>query len=187
MMSKAGSVSDSVPMDEPQYEQLYMQFYPRLYNYSFQFTKSEQLAQDLVHEVFLKLWENRLRVEQTAIGALLFKMTRNMCLNHLKHLKIVQNVQIDLAVIKRWEELYRIEFLKDEPVDLIEKELEQCMNDIMKVIPDKCREVFVLSRMDGLKNRQIADQLGVSQKTVEKHISQALRIFRNELTVRISA
>ena len=173
-------------MDEQLCEQLYKRYYPRLYHYAYQFSKNAQMAEDLVHEVFLKVWEHRKNINPVAIESLLFKMTRNMCLNHLKHLKIVQNVQVDLAVIKRWEELYRIDFLKDEPVALIEKELDQCLNDIIEGIPEKCREVFVLSRMNGLKNRQIADQLGLSLKTVEKHISQALRIFRNEFPVGFS-
>lgn len=180
MMSKSGPRSEIPYLDELQFELVYKRLYPRLYNYSFQFVKSRQIAQDLVHEVFLKLWEHRFSNESNSIEALLFKMTRNMCLNVLKHQRIVQNVQFDLVAITRWEELYRVEFVRDEPRLLLEQELENEINEIMNGLPERCREVFILSRMQGLKNRQIAEELNLSVKTVEKHISNALRIFRHK-------
>ena len=182
-MNKTGQYSEKNQTEEQLYEQLYKRYYPRLFNYSLQFTKNKQVAQDLVHEVFLKLWEKSDNLNHVAVKALLFKMTRNMCLNYIKHLKIVQNVYVDLASITKWEELYRIEFVKDEPHMLIEKEIEQKISDIMQELPDRCREVFVLSRMKGLRNRQIAEQLNISLKTVEKHISQAIRTFKDEFSL----
>lgn len=167
--------------DEQLCEQLYKRYYSRLNNYAFQFTQNEQLAEDLVHEVFLKIWELKDTLDFTAIEALLFKMTRNMCLNHIKHLRIVQNVHVNLSSIKKWEELYHIEFVRDDPLNLFEKELEQKIADVISELPERCREVFVLSRIKGLKNSQIAEQLNISLKTVEKHISHALHIFRGEI------
>jgi RNA polymerase sigma-70 factor (ECF subfamily) len=166
---------------EAYYEGLYKQYFPRLYNFARQFTRNDVMAEDLVHEAFLKLWERMDDLDPDRVDKLLFRMVRNLCLNQIRHLKVVQNAELDLEKLTRWDELYRIEFIRDEPIMLIEKELEQKISEIMASLPDRCREVFRLSRIDGLKNRQIAEKLDISLKTVEKHIHQALVAFRHEL------
>ncbi|MEN8157470.1 MAG: RNA polymerase sigma-70 factor [Bacteroidota bacterium] len=166
---------------EADFEKLYRRLYPRLFNFSLQFTGDETISQDIVHEVYLKVWKKRDTIEPATVDALLFKMTRNMCLNYIKHLRVVENRHVELRKTQTWEELYRIGFLKDEPVLLIEKELKQKINSIIEALPVKCREVFLLSRMKGLKNREIANQLNISLKAVEKHISRAIRSFNDEL------
>ena len=128
-------------------------------------------------------WSEQYNQEQitfTAVDALVFKMIRNLCLNHIKHLKVVENKNADIADTRRWEELYRIEFVRDEPFLLIEKELEERINLTLDTLPDKCQEVFVLSRINGLKNKEIANFLNISLKAVEKHMSRALSAFKKE-------
>jgi len=167
-------------VDEHGFERLYKRYYHRLYSFSMQFTRDESVSQDLVHEVFLKLWENRESLDLPAMERMLFMITRNLCLNHLKHARIVRNKHMDLKQSRVWEELYRIDFIRDEPYLLIEQEFTQRITAIMDKLPEKCREVFVLSRVHGMMNREIAGKLNISLKMVEKHISQALRVFRNE-------
>jgi RNA polymerase sigma-70 factor (ECF subfamily) len=175
--------NNKLHLDEDAFEILYKRFYPRLYNFSLKITGEKSLSQDLVHEVFIKFWENRNNIEGNSYGALLFKMTRNMCFNYLKHLKVVENKNIDLKNSWQWEELYRIEFIKDDPYLLIEKEFEEQFREIVNDLPDRCREVFILSRVDGMKNREIATELNLSLKAIEKHISYALRILRGKFTL----
>jgi len=165
-------------LDEEAFEILYRRFYARLYNFSLKITREASVAQDIVHEVFMKIWENRAHLEGNSYGALLYKMTRNMCFNYLKHKKVVLNKSIDLNSCRQWEELYRIEFVKDDPYLLIEKELEEQFQEIVNDLPERCREVFILSRVNGMKNREIALELNLSLKAIEKHISYALRILR---------
>ena len=171
--------------DEETFEILYRRFYPRLYNFAHKIISEASVSQDMVHEVFIKLWENREHLEGDRYGALLFKMTRNMCFNYLKHKKVVLNKSIDLKSCRQWEELYRIEFIKDDPYSLIEKELEEQFQEIVYDLPERCREVFVLSRVNGMKNREIALELNLSLKTIEKHISHALRILRSRFMLPI--
>ncbi len=165
-------------LDEEAFEILYRRFYPRLYNFSLKITGEVSVSQDMVHEVFIKLWENRSNLDGNIHGALLFKMTRNMCFNFLKHQKVVENKSIYLKNIRQWEELYRIEFVKDDPYILIEKELEDQFQEIVNDLPERCREVFILSRVNGMKNREIAMELNLSLKAIEKQITYALRILR---------
>lgn len=167
-------------LGEDQFEAIYKRLYQRLSNFSCQFTKDDKLSEDIVHEVFMKLWEHRSEVQLKSVDALLFKMVRNLCLNHIKHLKVVENKNVDIVQTRRWEELYRIDFVRDEPYLLIEKELEERINQTLNALPDKCQEVFILSRVNGLKNKEIAVRLNISLKTVEKHIGRALQSFSNE-------
>lgn len=173
----------NVHIDEDAFEILYRKFYPRLHNFAFKITRVESVSQDMVHEVFLKFWENRNHIQGNSHGPLLFKMTRNMCLNHLKHIKLVENKTVDLKSSRLWEELYRIEFVKDEPYILIEKELEEQFKEIVDDLPARCKEVFILSRENGMKNSEIAQELNLSLKAIEKNITYALRILRAKFTL----
>ena len=180
-MEKKRERSEYIPLAREQFEALYKRYYPRLYNFAFQFTRDPGQAQDLVHEVFMKFWECRDTIEDIDYGGMLFRMTRNLCLNHVKHVRMVQNRYIDLKKTREWEELYRVEFYRDEPYVLIEKELQEKVEEVLQRLPEKCREVFTLSRVEEKRNAEIATQLGISVKAVEKHISRALRDFREML------
>jgi len=79
----------------------------------------------------------------------------------------------------RYDELYRIDFIGDEPYVLIEKELQTKIEKTISELPERCREVFILSRVKGLKDREISEQLHISIKNVERHIHRALNHFRN--------
>jgi RNA polymerase sigma-70 factor (ECF subfamily) len=74
--------------------------------------------------------------------------------------------------------LYRIDFVGDEPYILIEEELKIKIEKTIKSLPERCREVFILSRIEGLKNKEIAEKLGINIKNVERHLGRALQTFR---------
>ena len=115
---------------------------------------------------------------------LLFAMTRNRCLNYLKHKSIVDKYTVSyLARAKVGEErLYNYDFsFAENGHPYLYQELEQQIQRIMDSLPERCREVFLLSRFQGLKNREIAERLHISLHTVERHIQRALRIFAEAL------
>lgn len=165
--------------DESAYEILFMKYFNRLFGFAKSILKDEGLAQDIVQEVFIKIWEKRDGIESTNLDAYLYRLVRNQCISQIRHLKIVKNTHRDFSEIKNIEELYRIDFLRDEPYVCIEKELEQEIKQVINSLPERCREVFTLSRVSGLKNREIAEQLDMNIKNVEKHITKALTVFRN--------
>ena len=109
-------------------------------------------------------------------------MVRNASLNYIRHLKVVDNLKSKVKDHYHGEELYYIDLVGNKPYILIEKELERRIFEVMNSLPEKCLAVFHLSRIDGLKNREIADQLGISLKAVEKHISKALQIYRHNFS-----
>lgn len=166
--------------DEKAFGKLYQLYFPRLYTFALKIVQDTELAKDVVQNVFISLWESRNDFRYEYPEAFLYKMVRNASLNYIRHLKVVDNLKIQVKAQFLGEELYHIDMVGNQPYVLIEKELHEKVVEIMDTLPEKCRVVFLMSRIDGLKNNEIANLLGVSIKTVEKHISKALNIFREK-------
>jgi RNA polymerase sigma-70 factor (ECF subfamily) len=88
----------------------------------------------------------------------------------------------EIQISSKYEELYRIDFIGNEPYVLIEQELRLKIEKTIQTLPDRCREVFILSRMNGLKNKEIAEKLNINIKNVERHLSRAMQSFRENLS-----
>jgi RNA polymerase sigma-70 factor (ECF subfamily) len=166
--------------DEKAFGKLYMLYFPRLYSFALKIIQDNGLAKDVVQNVFISLWESRNTFRYDHPEAFLYKMVRNASLNYIRHLKVVDNLKTKVKAQFLGEELYHIDMVGNQPYILIEKELQEKVAEVMDTLPEKCKAVFLLSRIDGLKNHEIADQLGISIKTVEKHISKALIVFREK-------
>lgn len=165
--------------DELAFEKLYKLYFPRLYTFSLKIINDSALAKDVVQNVFIKIWETRTSFSFDNPEAFVYKMVRNASLNYIRHLKVVDNLKSRVKDQYLGEELYYIDMVGDEPYILIEKELQEKIFEVMNSLPDKCLAVFRMSRIEGLKNREIADQLEISIKSVEKHISKAMQIYRD--------
>lgn len=168
--------------DQKALEVLFAIYFPRLNDFARNVVKDDVISQDIVQDIFVKVWENRAKIESINIEAYLFRLVRNRCIDNIKHLKVVNNRMQEIQISSRYEELYRIDFVGNEPYVLIEQELKFKIEETVRNLPERCREVFVLSRMDGLKNREIADKLNISIKNVERHLSRALQDFRKNLS-----
>ncbi len=168
--------------DEKAFEQLYKLYFPRLYTFSLRIVNENDLAKDVVQNVFIRLWESPELFLHEHPEAFMYKMVRNASLNHIRHLKVVDNLKIQVKDQYLGEKLYYIDMVGNEPYVLIEKELQEQVAKVMDSLPDKCRTVFHLSRIEGLKNKEIADRLNINIKTVEKHVSKALDVFRERFS-----
>lgn len=168
--------------DENAFEQLYKLYFPRLYAFALKIINDSDLAKDVVQNVFIRLWETHGKFHHEHPEAFLYKMVRNASLNYIRHLKVVDNLKSTIKDQYQGEELYYIDMVGNEPYLLIEKELREKVTEVMDSLPEKCRIVFRLSRIEGLKNQEIADQLDINIKTVEKHISKALNIYRERFS-----
>jgi RNA polymerase sigma-70 factor (ECF subfamily) len=167
-----------VRQNEHAFEQVYRLYFPRLLSYSIKIVKDKNIAKDVVQNVFIKIWENPKVLDIENPDAFIFKTVKNASLNFIRHLKVIDNLKIKVKERYEGEELYYIDFTGSEPTELIDKELQVGFEKVLNSLPQKCKEVFALSRKDGLKNREIADKLNISTKNVEKHISKALTIYR---------
>lgn len=137
----------------------------------------------MVQDAFFVLWQkaDQLEIKQSP-KAYLYQAVKNSCLNYNRHLSIKQKAEKEIA--SKIAELERQVYSgSDAPYwGLIELELEEKITEVIENLPEKCQEVFKLSRYQKLKNKEIADNLGVSVKMVEKHISKALLVLRRELS-----
>lgn len=163
------------------FKELFDQYHTALFYYACKFV-DETVARDIVQEAFLYLWQNRQHlIVATSLNRYLFGIIRNMCLKHHRHQQSKGQVVDSDSVYLATEEL---SFYQKEPEaisSLIEKEMDGKLEEALQKLPPRCLEVFMLSRKEGLKNREIASQLDITEKAVEKHISKALLHLREEL------
>ena len=160
--------------DEATFEKVYKHFIRPLHLYAISILRDEDTAKGMVQNVFMRLWERKERLNFSgSIKAYLYGAVYNECLNNLRHQKVKVNHQQHVLYMTKdkVDESAGMELL-----DLKEK-LQQALNDL----PEKCRTVFQLSRFEDLKYQEIADELGISIKTVENQMGKALRILRTKL------
>lgn len=164
--------------DDTAFEYLFKSYYPRLHGYALRFVDDEETARDLLQESFMHFWERRMQIESVSVTSLLFVIVRNACLNYLKHKQLVEQQPLDnvLHAVGQ-EELYAWDFGANPEQKLLYEELRGQIHQVLRQLPERCREVFVMSRFRHLKNREIAEELHISTTAVEKHISKALKAF----------
>ena len=180
---KADELFDQVKSgDQKAFELLFSIFFARLNDFARRVVKDDSVSQDIVQDVFVKVWERKAQIESLNLEAYLFRLVRNRCIDYIKHLKVVNNQILQIQISSKYEELYRIDFIGNEPYILIEQELKSKIEKTIQGLPDRCREVFILSRMNGLKNKEIAEKLDINIKNVERHLNRALQSFRNNFT-----
>ncbi len=176
---KADELFDQIRTgDQKAFELLFSIYFARLNDFAKNVVRDDFISQDIVQEVFVKVWECRNTIESVNLEAYLFRLVRNRCIDYIKHLKVVNNRIQEIHISSKYEELYRIDFIGNEPYVLIEEELKIKIEKTIQGLPDRCREVFILSRMDGLKNKEIAEQLNINIKNVERHLNRAMQSFR---------
>lgn len=170
-------------LDETIFEGLYYKYSDRLYNFAFRFVSDEHTAQDIVHEAYGTLWEKFEGKENDAWQALLFRIVRNRSIDTLRHQSSLRIVSLTDSFRNVCDEgLYQMDFaVNDSDRKTIYDELTANIHSIMGKLPDRCREVFMMSRFQNMKNKEIAAALKISEKAVEKHIHKALTVFRKEL------
>lgn len=173
--------------DEKAFEALFHRTFRRLYDFALKITKDETIAEDILQDVFMKLWKKKDRVESNNIEAYLFRLVRNQCIDYIKFVKIISAKTIELETDRKYEELYRIDFIRDEPYLLIHEELKLEIEKTIESLPARCKEVFILSRIEGLKNREIAERLQINIKNVERHLARAIKTFRERFSDEIPA
>jgi RNA polymerase sigma-70 factor, ECF subfamily len=161
--------------DETAFEMLFRTYYQPLCNYAYTFVQDHDNAEEIVQSTFLQVWEKREVLEiRTGVKPYLYAMVRNACLNVIKHEKVKQqHAAMELATGER--------SVESVSRTVMASELEARIYRAMEALPEQCRLVFKLSRFEELKYTEIAEQLGISIKTVENHMGKALRIMREQL------
>nr|WP_262921399.1 RNA polymerase sigma-70 factor [Maribellus maritimus] len=172
-MSK--EITELTQSNESSLEVLFNYYYPRLYHFSKSFLKIETGIDDILQEVFLKVWQNRKKITSVStFNAYIFTITKNLLLNEIRRRLNDEKIKNNIQKYSIAEE-YR--FFDDvEYNDLTEK-----IKNIVDELPERQKEVYNLSREEGLTHKEIADKLGISPKTVEYHITQSISFLKKKI------
>ena len=165
--------------DKEAFNQLYERHWFELYQAGYKLLRETDAVKDIVQDVFVWLWENRATLNITHIKAYLKAAVRFKIANYIRHGNIRESY---------FEELTQLSAGSFSPTgdELIElKELRQVIHDSIMQLPEKCREVYRLSKEEGLNNREIAERLGISVKTVEAQMTIALKRLRTRIGFRL--
>ena len=178
-------MTDLVPKiragDEKAFEHLKDQWSNKLKIFARSYVRNENISEDLIQDTFIKLWEVRHTLDKEEyLGTYLFTIIKNKCLDYLKHKTIEQRYN-ELLSEDYYYLLANIYALEDSSIDIIsEHELKNALFNAIKKMPNPRREVFIMSRFRNMKNQEIADELSLSLKTVEYHISKSISFLKDE-------
>jgi RNA polymerase sigma-70 factor (ECF subfamily) len=171
---------DKLDDDPDSLKILFKKYFQPLCHLSVHYLEDPDEAKGVVQEAYVKLWEIRHELNcDSNLRNFLFTLVKNNCLNLLRRKQILLMHHEKI----RWLEMhYQYESLARMGDDYLEfNELKEKIDFAVHQLPEHCRHVFEMSRYDELKNREIAEKLGISQKTVEAHLTKALKILRNDL------
>lgn len=162
--------------DQEAFEELFHEFYAPLSKFAWRYVRSSHIAEELVQEVFLDVWEDKKSLDPAkSIKAYLYQSVKNKALNHIKHKDLAKEYNKSIAWVNRTPITQIHSFAgNSEFIRQTKKEIEN--------LPEGARNIYKLSRKDGLTYREISEVLDISIKTVESQMSRALKILRQKLS-----
>lgn len=165
------------------FSRVYSIYFPKLVRFAREFVLSTEDAENIIQDIFIYLWEHQVLLDTlTNLNAFLFTLVKNKCIDQLRHRKLLERKREEFKIVLDKEiqlKLYALQQFDENA--LSNEDIEIILNNAINSLPEKCREVFILSRMEGLKNREIAERLNISAKTVENQMTTAIRKLRVEL------
>lgn len=170
-------------MQEVNFEETYIRFYAKMKRFALEYVLREEDAENIIHDVFVELWEQwETHKRHNNVLALLFFMLKNRCIDFLRHKQVQQklaektqneyylSLQANCAALSQFNENIGSE-----------EDLHEIINKALASLPDRCREIFVKSKIEGKKQQEIASELNVSIHTVESQMGIAYKKLRKEL------
>ena len=167
--------------DRAAFKSFFECFYPRMMALACRFV-NEQVAKDLVQDVFTSYWEQKKMIDADNIQSFLFKWLQNRCLNYLKHQMVVEEYEVSIRIAEA-----RIAFLNDKTdtndvlKQVIDHDLRELIETSVMKLPPKTAEAFRLCYYHDLPHKEIAEVMGISHRTVETHIRNAILFLRKDL------
>jgi RNA polymerase sigma-70 factor (family 1) len=167
--------------DQEAFKRFFETFYPKMMSLACRFV-DDQTAKDLVQEVFIFYWEQKLHIEVENIHSFLFKCLKNKCLNHIKHQMVIEEYNAKVRIAEA-----RISFLNDRTdsndvlKQLIDKDFREQIEASIKKLPPKTAEAFRLAYLHDLPYKEIAEVMNISPRTVACHVRNAVLFLRDDL------
>lgn len=165
--------------DQNAFKEIYNTYFEKVYSFTRLYLISSIDVSDIVQEVFVKLWENREHLDESkSLNGFLFILTRNTIFNFSR-----KNYNKNLIKITAAEALEDTFASIEDQIET--SDLEEYINQLISLLPPRQQEVFILSRKKMLKNKEIADQLDITEKAVERNISFAIKFIKKHLKLYI--
>lgn len=158
--------------NEQSFRKLFEALWDTLYTYAISIVMDSSISKDLTQEVWIDFWQRRKEIEPKNIKGYLYKAIRYKCYNYLRNQKL-NTTQLEIA-----EAIFEnSDMEKEEDVIYLSKKIDS----ILATLPPRCQEIFMLSRIHNIRNKDIAEHLLISQRSVENQISRALKKLRENL------
>ena len=163
--------------DIKEFEKVFRKFYSSLCRLAFHFTRDRDTAEEIVQDMFYNYWKKKEKIDITgSIEAYLYQAVRNRCLKWIEHIKVQNRYTKEMELQNRIIE-------SGDHTEMETAELNHIIDETLRQLPERCREIFILNRFEGLKYREIATKLSISIKTVEANMGKSLKIFRDRLNL----
>ncbi|WP_372775352.1 RNA polymerase sigma-70 factor [Mangrovibacterium sp.] len=187
MLVKPGDLNDFLFLqfkdgNESAFEQIFKAHYNPIVGFCNQFIFDHDKAASLAQEAFINLWLNREEIQSpNGIKSFLYTYAKSSCLNYIRHKKV--EAKYEDKQLHKLESQINNEVLESFDFDALEfSEMEELIHRSIRELPEKCRQVFIMSRFDGKKNKEIAEELQISPKSVEANITRALKTLSQRLS-----
>ncbi|WP_170164560.1 RNA polymerase sigma factor [Sinomicrobium pectinilyticum] len=166
--------------DEKAFETLYRLYANNLFIIARSYLRDDFSAEEVVQGIFIAIWDKRNEIHVKGnVGGYLFKMTKNRCLDILRKPRKIVSMEEEAVLL---EDAINFKALQDREASfLLEEELEKRIEEAVELLPKTCKKVFLKTKMDGLNYRETAEELHISVKTVESHMTKALKHMRFHL------
>jgi RNA polymerase sigma-70 factor (ECF subfamily) len=173
----------TVKANKEDFSKAYVIYYPKLVRFSQTYVSSRQDAENIVQDVFLHLWEHWDTIDSLInMNAFLFMSVKNKCIDYLRKQTQSKQKEHSLSDLQEKElqlKLYSLQVLDESK--LSREEIEAVITDAINSLPERCREIFILSRLEGLRHKEIAERLNISTNTIEGQMTVALRKLKIKL------
>lgn len=165
------------------FEEIYLNYYSRMKYFALEYVLREEDAENIVQDIFLELWESRQELfSHINLFSLLFTTVKNRCIDFLRHQQVVQKTteKIQKEYQKTLQmKLHSLEILDDKIFS--EPDIESVIQNAIDSLPERCREIFIKNKIEGKKQKDIAQELNISIHTVESQMGIAYRKLRESL------
>lgn len=168
--------------DEAAFKVIYNKYVPRLFYFVHEYISQDDIVENIVQDTLMTLWDKKETLaDNTNFAAYLFTVAKNNCLYKLRDLKYRKKLydSTDIGILELNANVDALVSLDTSSFTF--KEIEQIIKNTLEQLPPQCRVVFQLSRFEDKKYKEIAEELNISVKAVEGHISKALKVFRINL------
>lgn len=169
--------------EETRFEDIYLSYFSKIKYFAKEYVISEEDAENIVQDVFVELWENKkmLNMHMNLI-AYLFTTIKNKCLNHLRHKLVVQETASKLQEEYTISLRMNLDSLEAFDNNLFsDQDIEKIISRALDTLSEKCRTIFIMSKIEGKKQKEIAQELNISINTIETQMGIAYKKLRIEL------